>query len=112
MPMPIRADAVRLLDLDWFEPRANGSILASVGRGSTVPPLLWRASWPLVRWLRWKPVAMRWLNVGFGSRSPASCSIARRSNGMSALNASMTHSRHFQAMRAVSRWQPGESAGA
>ena len=29
----------------------------------------------LVSVLRWKPVAMSWSGVGFGSRSPASCSI-------------------------------------
>ena len=33
-------------------------------------------------WLRLKPVAIRWSSVGLGSRSPASCSMVNRSNGM------------------------------
>ncbi len=40
--------------------------------------------------LRWNAVAIFWLSVGFGSRSPAICSMVNWSKGMSALRASMT----------------------
>ena len=36
---------------------------------------------------RWKPVAMSWSSVAFGSRSPASCSMVNWSNGRLRLNA-------------------------
>ena len=47
----------------------------------------------LMRWLRWKPVAIFWSSVALGSRSPASCSTVNRSNGMLRLKALMTQSR-------------------
>ena len=48
----------------------------------------------LPRWLRLKPVAIRWSSVALGSRSPASCSTVNWSNGMFVLKASITQSRH------------------
>ncbi len=42
---------------------------------------------------RLKPLATRCSRVGFGSKSPASCSIVKRSNGMPWLKARITHSR-------------------
>ena len=44
-------------------------------------------------WLRLKPLAIFCSMVGFGSRSPAICSIVNWSNGMLRLNASITQSR-------------------
>ena len=44
----------------------------------------------VIMFSRLKPVATSCSVVGFGSRSPASCSIVNWSNGLFALNASMT----------------------
>ena len=66
-------------------------------------------SW-LISVLRWKPVATFCSVVGFGSRSPASCSIVNWSNGRSRLRASMTQSRYFQIDRGASMVKPLESA--
>ncbi len=54
---------------------------------SMIPPSL------VVMLHRLNPVAMSWSRVGFGSRSPASCSTVNRSNGMFWLKALMTQSR-------------------
>ena len=54
-------------------------------------------------WLRLKPVAIFWLTVDPGRRSPASCSIVKRSNGMLRFRASITQSRQGQALRSASR---------
>ena len=51
---------------------------------SFVPPSL------LVIVFRWNAVAMSCSSVGFGSRSPASCSIVNWSNGLFALKLLMT----------------------
>ena len=63
--------------------------------GSTPP------SW-LIPVLRWNPVATFCDTVAFGSRSPASCSVVKRSNGMSAFRALMTQSRYGQIVRGPS----------
>ena len=56
------------------------SMTAAVRNSSSlVPPSF------CVMVLRWKAVAMRWSCVGFGRRSPASCSMLKRSNGRLAL---------------------------
>ena len=44
----------------------------------------------LIMWLRLKPLAIFWVGVAFGKRSPASCSMVKRSNGRFVLNESMT----------------------
>ena len=54
-----------------------------------------------MRWLRLNPVAIFWSSVAFGSRSPASCSIVKRSNVRFRLKASMTQSRQRDMSR---RW--------
>ena len=54
---------------------------------SLVPPSL------LVIVLRWNAVAIRWSSVASGSRSPASCSTVKRSNGRLRLYARTTQSR-------------------
>ena len=50
-------------------------------------------------WLRLKPLASFCCTVALGSRSPASCSMPKRSNGMLRLKASITQSRHFHMSR-------------
>ena len=64
----------------------------------------------LMTWLRPKPVAIRWSSVGFGSRSPASCSVRNRSYGMLALKLSITQSRQRHMDRAESLLNPCVSA--
>jgi hypothetical protein len=50
------------------------------------------------------PAATSWSGVGFGSRSPASCSMVNRSNGTFALNALITQSRYGDTLTAWSPW--------
>ena len=64
----------------------------------------------LMTWFRPKPVAIRCERVGFGSRSPASCSVRNRLYGMFALKASITQSRHRHIDRSESLLNPCVSA--